>query len=58
MDPLQAVRTVINTLGQVEVRGRANLDYLLGAIVLLEKAAAEMQRRTDTKEDEAHGESV
>lgn len=31
------IQAVINTLGKIEVKGRENLDYLLGAILTLEQ---------------------
>lgn len=37
MDILQALSAVINTLGSVEVRGKDNLDRLLGSIITVEK---------------------
>ena len=37
MDILQALNAVIKTLGCVEVRGRDNLDRLLGSIITAEK---------------------
>lgn len=37
------LQRVINTLGEIEVKGRANLDRLLGAILALEKVVAQIQ---------------
>lgn len=37
MDILQALNAVIKTLGSVEVRGKDNLDKLLGSIITVEK---------------------
>jgi len=39
------VKAVINTLNQVEVSGRANLDRLLGSIVALENVYKELTRK-------------
>lgn len=35
-----ALRTVINTLNTVEVKGRENMNHLLGAIMVLEQMLA------------------
>lgn len=35
-----AIRTVINTLNTVEVKGRENMNHLLGAIMVLENLLA------------------
>lgn len=45
MGILEAIKTIRNTLGTIEVKGRDNLDRLLACIVLAEKlevAFAEM----------------
>jgi hypothetical protein len=36
-----AIRTVINTLNTVEVKGRENMNHLLGAIMVLEQMLAQ-----------------
>ena len=49
------LQIVINTLNQIEVKGKANMDRLLGAIITLESL---MQRNSQTeqtaKEDKPH----
>lgn len=35
-----ALRTVVNTLNTVEVKGRENMNHLLGAIMVLEQMLA------------------
>jgi hypothetical protein len=37
MDIFKALEAVTNTLGNVEVKGRDNLDKLLGSIIMIEK---------------------
>ena len=37
MDINTAIQTIINTLGQVEIRGIRNMDYMLGAVKLLQQ---------------------
>ena len=37
MGILEAIKTIRNTLGTIEVKGRDNLDRLLACIVLAEK---------------------
>lgn len=38
----QTIKAMINTLNQMEVKGKDNLDRLLGCIMVLEKALNEM----------------
>lgn len=40
-DNKKALRTVINTLNTVEVKGRENMNHLLGAIMVLENLMAQ-----------------
>lgn len=40
MGILEAIQTIRNTLGTIEVKGRDNLDRLLACIVLAEKLEA------------------
>ena len=40
MGILEAIKTIRNTLGKIEVKGRDNLDKLLACIVLAEKLEA------------------
>lgn len=47
MDIQKAIQTVINTLNQIEIRGIRNMDYLLGAVRLLEQ----IKQETEVKED-------
>lgn len=37
------IRSVIFTLNQVETHGRENLDKMLGAMMVLEKTAADLE---------------
>ena len=43
--------TLKNTLNQVEVRGKNNLDMMLGCLLTIDKAIAEMDGQ-DAKETE------
>lgn len=55
MGILEAIQTIRNTLGTIEVKGRDNLDRLLACIVLVEKMEAAL---TETiKEDKPDGDS-
>lgn len=54
-----ALRTVINTLNTVEVKGRENMNHLLGAIMVLEQLVAQKDEEPEIRieevpEDEAH----
>ena len=40
-DNKKALRTVVNTLNTVEVKGRENMNHLLGAIMVLENLMAQ-----------------
>lgn len=40
------IKAVVQTLNQIEVKGKANLDMLLGCINALEKTAIEMGKET------------
>lgn len=42
------IRVVISTLNDIEVRGRDNLDKLLGCINALDSIAKEMDAEADT----------
>lgn len=44
MDYAKEIRRVIQTLDNVEVRGRDNMDRLLGSVIHLEKVAADMEQ--------------
>lgn len=48
----QNLLNILNTLGQIEVKGRDNLNKLLGCMLLLEKTIAAM------KEEEPHEEQA
>ena len=50
---LTLVKAVISTLNCIEVRGRDNLDYLLGSIHALESfvSSAEKSQYSNTKEE-------
>lgn len=45
-----SIMAVINTLNTVEVKGRDNMNRLLGSIVTLEKLAAELEKENDNHE--------
>ena len=47
MDMQQRIRAVLNTLCQVEVKGRQNLDFLLACIKALESVLQELRRDED-----------
>ena len=38
----QTIKNIINTLNMVEVRGRDNMDLMLGAIMALESLVGEL----------------
>lgn len=40
---------VVNTLEQVTVNGKMNLDRLLGSIITLERCAAQIQAQKETE---------
>lgn len=40
-DNKKALRTVVNTLNTIEVKGRDNMNHLLGAIMVLENLMAQ-----------------
>ena len=44
------LETLLASLGEVEVKGRANLDILLGCMMAIEKAIAQLNE-TETKEE-------
>lgn len=48
----RTIRLVLNTLNNVDVRGRENLDRLLGCMQALEKAAAALEKG-DKEEERA-----
>lgn len=47
----QTLQIILNTLNQIEVKGKANLDRLLGAVIALERLMAE---NAEPKEEEKH----
>lgn len=47
-----ALRTVINTLNTVEVKGRENMNHLLGAILVLEQLIAQADQAPDIRIEE------
>jgi len=51
MDPVKSIQIAINTLDKVEVRGKANMDYLLGAIFTLERVIEAMKEPTEATEE-------
>ena len=55
MDPVKSIQIAINTLDKVEVRGKTNMDYLLGAIFTLEHVIESLSEAT-TAEAEQKGE--
>ncbi len=54
MDIKATIASVIRTLGGVEVKGKPNLDKLLGSILALEKVLAEMERGDADAADQHH----
>lgn len=52
MDTQTAIQTVINTLGQIEIKGIRNMDFLLGAVKLLQQIQETLkQEATDDATD-------
>ena len=49
------LQSIISTLGKIEVKGRDNLDMLLGCILTLEKLRDSCETKTETQEVEAIG---
>lgn len=45
----ETIKAVINTLNHVDVRGRDNMDRLLGSIITLERCAAQIQAQKETE---------
>lgn len=45
------IRCVIATLNDIEVKGKDNLDKLLGSIMALENVAQSMEQHTSEKAD-------
>ena len=55
---VQMIRCVIVTLNDIEVKGKDNLDKLLGSIMALESVARSIEQHTQEqvlKEDELNG---
>lgn len=44
MNYLLELRRIINTLNDVEVKGKGNMDRLLGSVIHLERMAADMEK--------------
>lgn len=53
MEVITILEAVSQTLNKVEVKGRENLDMLLGCINILDQTAAQM--RKETPKEEFHG---
>lgn len=52
----EILRAVITTLNSVEVRGKSNMDRLLGCINALEQTLNALEtQQTEEKEGESHG---
>ena len=47
MDIQQRLRAILNTLCQVEVKGRQNLDFLLACIKAIEAMIQELNERSE-----------
>lgn len=47
------IKAVIQTLNQIEVKGKHNLDMLLGCINALERTAKELE--AETTKEASHG---
>ena len=54
MDIVQRLRAVLATLCQIEVKGRANLDYLLACIKAVEAVLQELSERGDANAADQH----
>lgn len=44
------LKQLLTTLNQLEVKGKTNLDYLLGAIVAIESAIEQLKPTEETEE--------
>lgn len=52
----EILRAVITTLNSIEVRGKSNMDRLLGCINALEQTVSALENpRDEVKEGENHG---
>lgn len=45
---MELLQSIINTLNQIEVKGKDNLDKLLGVIMALEMMIAKSEETTET----------
>ena len=52
MDTKSKIQVVINTLNQVSVSGKKNLDFLLGSIQTLEQVKRELEASTDEQNNQ------
>ena len=52
----QTLQIILNTLNQIEVKGKANIDKLLGVIIAVEQLIATMKQQATPAEDEPNGE--
>lgn len=52
MDAKAKIQIVINTLNQVQVSGKKNLDFLLGSIQTLEQVKHELGVSTDEQNNQ------
>lgn len=55
MDIVETIKAVINTLEQVTVSGKMNMDRLLGSIIALERCVAQAQAPKETNKDAQEG---
>ena len=54
MNMKEQIQIILNTLNQISVSGRRNIDLLLGAMIALERLNT--QTGADHKEEDTHGE--
>ena len=53
MNYLLELRRIINTLNDVEVKGKGNMDRLLGSVIHLERMAADIEKAAQQAAQEA-----
>lgn len=49
------LRSLLSTLNNIEVKGKDNMDYLLGAIMAVENALKQAEKPTEEVEENTDG---
>ena len=53
---MEIIQSIINTLNQIEVKGKDNLDKMLGVILALEMMISEPKETENTETEVGEGE--